>query len=72
MKVNFTETRIVRQIEYVYYSFELPEDIAALPEEERNQWIYDNYDEMDREPEYELGDIIDVQWDDSEIEYFTA
>ena len=34
MKVNFTETRIVRQIEY--------------------------------------GDVIDVQWDDSEIEYITS
>ena len=72
MKVNFTETRIVRQIEYVYYSFELPEDIAALPEEERNQWIYDNYDEADLNPYYEYGDVIDVQWDDSEIEYISS
>ena len=72
MKVNFTETRIVRQVEYVYYGFELPEDIAALPAQERYQWIYDNYDEMDREPEYEYGDVIDVQWDDSEIEYIAS
>lgn len=71
MKVNFTETRIVRQVEYVHYGFELPEHIAALPAEERDQWIYDNYEEMDREPEYEPGDIIDVQWDDSEIEFFS-
>ena len=72
MKVNFTETRIVRHVEYVYYGFELPEDIAALPAQERDQWIYDNYDEMDREPEYEYGDVIDVQWDDSEIEYIAS
>jgi hypothetical protein len=71
MKVNFTETRIITQVEYVYYGFELPEDIAALPAEERDQWIYDNYDEMDREPEYESGDIIDVQWEDSNIEFFS-
>jgi hypothetical protein len=71
MKVNFTETRIITQVEYVYYGFELPEDIAALPAEERDQWIYDNYDEMDREPEYEAGDIIDVQWEDSNIEFFS-
>ena len=72
MKVNFTETRIVRQVQYAHYEFELPEDVAALPAEERDQWVYDNFDELDPEPEYEYGDVIDVQWDDSEIEYFTA
>ena len=72
MKVNFIETRIIRQIEYVHYGFELPEHIAALPEEERDQWIYYNYDEIDHDPWYEYGDIIDVQWDDSEIEYIAS
>lgn len=71
MRVNFTETRIITQVEYVYYGFELPEHIVALPEEERNQWIYDNYDEMDRDPEYEAGDVLDVQWEDSEIEFLS-
>lgn len=71
MKVNFIETRIIRQVEYVHYGFELPEHIAVLPAEERDQWIYDNYDEMDQEPEYELGDIIDIQWEESEIEFFS-
>jgi len=71
MKVNFIETRIIRQVEYVHYGFELPEHIAELSVEERDQWIYDNYDEMDQEPEYELGDIIDIQWEESEIEFFS-
>lgn len=72
MKVNFTETRIITQVEYVHYEFELPEDIAALSAEERDQWIYDNHDELDLYPVYEYGDVLDVQWDDSKIEYFTA
>lgn len=72
MKVNFTETRIITQVEYAHYEFELPEDIAALSAEERDQWIYDNYDELDAYPEYESGDVLDVQWDDSKIEYFSS
>ena len=71
MRVIFTKTRIIREVEYVHYGFELPEHIAVLPAEERDQWIYDNYDEMDQEPEYELGDIIDIQWEESEIEFFS-
>jgi len=71
MKVAFTKTRIIREVEYVHYVFKLPEHIAVLPAEERDQWIYDNYDEMDQEPEYELGDIIDIQWEESEIEVFS-
>ena len=71
MKVVFTETRIIKQIEDLHYVFELPEHIAVLPAEERDQWIYDNYDEMDREPEYAPGNIIDIQLEESEIEFFS-
>jgi len=71
MKVIFTETRIITEVEYVRYGFELPEHIAVLPAEERDQWIYDNYDEMDREPEYAPGNIIDIQLEESEIEFFS-
>jgi hypothetical protein len=72
MKVNFIETRIVRQVEYASYEFELPEDIAALSAEERDQWVYDNHDELDLNPVYEYGDVLDVELDDSEIEYFSS
>lgn len=72
MKVNFTETYIITQVEYSSYEFELPEDIAALSAEERDQWIYDNHDELDLDPEYEYGEVLDVQLDGSKIEYFSS
>ena len=68
MTVKFKETRIITQVEYVYYVFDFPEEVEKLSEEEQKQWIYDNYDEMDFFPEYEAGEIIDVQWEDSEFE----
>lgn len=72
MKVNFIKTHIITQVEYSHYEFELPEDIAAFSAEERDQWIYDNHDELDLDPEYEYGEVLDVQWDDSKIEYFSS
>lgn len=72
MKVNFTETRIVTQVEYASYEFEIPEDIAALSTEERDQWVYDNHDKLDLDPEYEYGDVLNVQWDGSKNEYFLS
>lgn len=72
MKVNFIETYIITQVEYSHYEFELPEDIAGLSAEERDQWIYDNHDELDLDPEYEYGEVLDVQLDDSKIEYFSS
>ena len=71
MKVNFTEKRIITQVEYAYYELELPEDVATLSAEERDQWVYDNYDQIDLNPEYEY-DVLDVQWEDSEIEYLAS
>ena len=66
MKVKVVETRHIREVEYVTYEFELPSDVAKMAEEDRDEWIRDNYYEYDAE--YEYGDILDTFTDEVEVE----
>lgn len=66
MKVKVVERRIITQVEWATFEFELPSDVAKMAEEDRDEWIRDNYYEYDAE--YELGDITDIFTDEVEVE----
>lgn len=66
MKVKVVERRIITQVEWATFEFDLPSDVAKMAEEDRDEWIRDNYYEYDAE--YELGDVVDVWTDEVEVE----
>jgi len=67
MKVKVVETRLFTQVEWTTYEFELPSDVAKMAEEDRDEWIRDNYWE-NYETDCELGEITDSWIEEVEVE----
>ena len=66
MKVKVVERRIIKEVEWATFEFEVPSDVAKMAEEDRDDWIRENYFEYDAH--YELGDVLDVEEVEVEIE----